>query len=215
MDTYAELKSAIQNYAENEDEEFTSEIPTFIEIAEKRILRALDPLGFVCHLSVSVERGDPFITKPPGTLIVKNATYTSESGTKFYLKKKENEYVGVYWPDRTSVGSPKFYAEMDHENIIVAPAFPSKGIFEIEIIARPTALTSTHTSNYNSNFNMNALFYAAMAEACNFMKNYQAAQGWESRFSTEIQLLQNESRRTRRDDRSAPQSPLKTDTLEP
>ena len=40
--TYAQLKSAIQNYADNTETTFVDSIPDFIESAEQQILNSID-----------------------------------------------------------------------------------------------------------------------------------------------------------------------------
>ena len=44
--TYSQLKTAIQNYMENDETTFTSTLDTFIQQAEERILKEVELLGF-------------------------------------------------------------------------------------------------------------------------------------------------------------------------
>ena len=40
--TYAELKTAIQQYADNTETTFVANLPTFIKTVEERILKSVD-----------------------------------------------------------------------------------------------------------------------------------------------------------------------------
>ena len=42
--------------------------------------------------------GDPFITKPVNTLIIKNLNIIKSDGTRINLLQKTDEYLNDYWP---------------------------------------------------------------------------------------------------------------------
>ena len=52
--------------------EFITDIPFFIKRAEERLTREIDSYGVVQYATSNMVAGDPFITKPLNTLIIKN-----------------------------------------------------------------------------------------------------------------------------------------------
>lgn len=199
------LVSTVLGYTENSDTEFLSALPNIITIAENRITRDLDTYGYVCHFTVSATPSDPFITKPTNTLYIKNLEYVDSSGGRHFLNKKTDEFLKLYWPDRTSAGNPEYYSEWDQETIIVAPPTSSGGIYEVAIVAQPTILTSAHVSNWHTNYAMNALFFATMVEAYSFMKKWDSIEMWEIRYQGEVAKIKKEILSNRFDEMDRPE----------
>jgi hypothetical protein len=204
--TYSSLVLAIQETAENTGSEFVDSIPNFISRTEKRLTRDIDLQGLTKFATTNFVTATPIYQKPSNALIVKNLTITS-GGSRINLVMKTKEYLNDYWPDRTSVGEPRYYANYGTE-LLVAPAPASAYPAEISYVVEPTALaSSTQEENYFTQYCSNALFYGSMVEAALFMKNPTAANIWESFYGREIAALNNEARRSRRDSMAMPASP--------
>lgn len=204
--TYSSLVLAIQETAENTGSEFVDSIPNFISRTEKRLTRDIDLQGLTKFATTNFVTATPIYQKPSNALIVKNLTITS-GGSRINLVMKTKEYLNDYWPDRTSVGEPRYYANYGTE-LLVAPAPASAYPAEISYVVEPTALaSSTQEENYFTQYCSNALFYGSMVEAALFMKNPTAANIWESFYGREIVALNNEARRSRRDSMAMPASP--------
>ena len=204
--TYSSLVLAIQETAENTGSEFVDSIPNFISRTEKRLTRDIGLQGLTKFATTNFVTATPIYQKPTNALIVKNLTITS-GGSRINLVMKTKEYLNDYWPDRTSVGEPRYYANYGTE-LLVAPAPASAYPAEISYVVEPTALaSSTQEENYFTQYCSNALFYGSMVEAALFMKNPTAANIWESFYGREIVALNNEARRSRRDSMAMPASP--------
>jgi len=204
--TYSSLVLAIQETAENTGSEFVDSIPNFISRTEKRLTRDIDLQGLTKFATTNFVTATPIYQKPTNALIVKNLTITS-GGSRINLVMKTKEYLNDYWPDRTSVGEPRYYANYGTE-LLVAPAPASAYPAEISYVVEPTALaSSTQEENYFTQYCSNALFYGSMVEAALFMKNPTAANIWESFYGRELAALNNEARRSRRDSMAMPASP--------
>ena len=196
---YNILTSILNDYPEEDSAEFQARIPTFIEVAEDRLFRDLDTYGFVQHETTSVSVGDPFITKPTNTAIIKAVAYVSNNRFTV-LAPRTNEFIQIYWPERTSVGKPKFYCNWDNETFIVAPTPYKNATLEGVFVVRPSVLSTTNTTNWYTTFAERALIAAVMVEASMFMKSYEAATTWDKIYVEEVMKLRNEARRQRRDD---------------
>ena len=198
--TFNQLVERIKTTSEDTSTEFVGDIPAFIERAEARLTREIDSYGVVQYATSNMVIGDPFITKPVNTLIIKNLNIIKSDGTRINLLQKTDEYLNDYWPQRTSVGVPRYYANFGFNNLLIAPTPVSAYDCEMSYIVQPTAATSVHQQNFFTEYCSNALFYASMKEACMFMKNYSAAQVWEQEYQRAFTDLLNEARRTRQDD---------------
>ena len=59
--TYAELKSAIQNYLQNSETQFVSDLPTIIKQAETRILKTVKLPVFRKNVSGTFTSGNEYL----------------------------------------------------------------------------------------------------------------------------------------------------------
>lgn len=201
---YTNLLALIQSAAENDDTEFVSEIPAFIDRAEDRLSRELDLRGLIVRTSVTVTAGSPFLTIPTGALYVKNLSLTA-NGATINLVLKTDEFITDYWPVRSSTSStPKYYGTYSASTILIAPTPTSTLTGDIAYIKRPVTLSAATSTNFLTDFCGDALLYASMIEAGLFMKNPLMAQTWEKRYQFTLAALLNTARRERRDDMVTP-----------
>lgn len=210
MANYTYLVNDIINASENDGTEFINYIPNMVNRAEERLTRDLDDYGLVTYTSVAVSSGNNLVTLPSGTRILKNLNITV-SGTRINLLQRTDEYVRDYWPVSASTGTPQYYARRNNTTLLLAPTPVSTVDGEVVHISRPTTLTSTTNTNYFTDFCYDALFNASMVEAMVFQKDYQTASLFEQRYKEAVSTLQNQARRTRRDDMQTPASPAGAD----
>jgi len=206
MANYTYLVNDIIETTENDNSDFTSAIPKFVNRAELRLTKDLDDYGLVTYTSVAVSSGKNIINLPSGTRILKNFNINN-SGTKINLLQRTDEFINDYWSVSASTGTPQYYARRNNTTVLIAPTAVSTVDGVIVHISRPTTLSSASDTNYFSDFCYNALYNASMVEALLFMKNYEAITVYESRYKEEVQALRNQARRTRRDDMETPASP--------
>ena len=215
MPSFSFLKTDLINTTENDSSEYESQISNIVERAESRLMKELDDFGLDNYSSFTFTAGDPVVSLPDGTLVVRNVNYkTSASSNITPLLQRPYEYAIDYFPHAsTSTGIPRYYSRKTNTQIYVVPTPASTLTGEIQYTKRPLALssatgTSATTSNYFSEFCYNALFDACMVESMVFMKNYSLIPTMEQQFQGSINALRNQARRTRRDDMQSPANPL-------
>jgi hypothetical protein len=206
MANYTYLVNDIIETTENDNSDFASAIPKFVNRAELRLTKDLDDYGLVTYTSVAVSSGKNIINLPAGTRILKNFNINN-AGTKINLLQRTDEFLNDYWNVSASTGTPRYYARRNNTTVLIAPTAVSTVDGMVVHISRPTTLSSATNTNYFSDFCYNALYNASMVEALLFMKNYEAITIYESRYKEEVQALRNQARRTRRDDMQTPASP--------
>ena len=215
MPSYSFLKTDLINTTENDSSEYESQISNIVERAESRLMKELDDFGLDNYSSFSFTAGDPIVTVPEGTLVVRNVNYkTSASSNITPLLQRTYEYAIDYFPHASaSTGTPRYYSRKNNTEIYVVPTPASALTGEIQTTKRPLALSSATgasatTSNYFSEFCYNALFDACMVESMIFMKNFSLVPTMEQKYQSSINALRKQSRRTRRDDMQSPANPL-------
>lgn len=192
--TFAQLKTAIQDYTENTESSFVTNLPTFIKNAETRIFKLVDLELFRKNATSSMSTGgDPFLSVPSDYLASFSLSITVSSEKQFLLQKDVN-FVQEYNPNPATTGVPKYYAFFDIDNFIVAPTPDSAYPVELHYYYKPTSLTAGADSGttWLSENAPNAMLYGSLVEAYTYMKGEQdMMQLYEQRFMQEIQRLKD------------------------
>lgn len=206
MASYPYLVNDVLAATENSSTEFLNYIPYMVNRAEERLIKDLDDYGLVSYTSVAVSAGEPILTLPTGTLVVKNFNIVS-NGSKINILLRTDEYINDYWPVQTSVGEPRYYAKRNNSTILIAPTPASTYDGTIVHVTRPTALTSATPTNYFTDYCYDLLFTATMIEAMMYQKDFTGLNSFTQRYTALLDLQRNQARRTRRDDLQTPASP--------
>ena len=210
--TYAQLTTQILNYTEVSTDVLSSTITNdFIEHAENRILRDVDLDAFKSHQYSTLTASNAFLSLPGGTTPEPTSLATirtvhiwpaSGTATRTFLEQKDGSYMNEYWPNRTSTGTPKYWAWWDHNTIYVAPTPDLAYNVELGITRLPTRLSSSNTTSWLGNNAPALLLYGCLAEAFKFLKGpAEMLQLYEQSYQRAIQgLAIEQSGKHRRDE---------------
>ena len=175
--TFTTLKSAIQDYTQNTETSFVSNLPTFIVQAEDRIIK-------------SVELSTPSDYLYPYSL----AVLDSDSNYS-YLLNTDVSFMREAYPLVSTTGTPKHYAQFDDTTFIVGPTPNSNFTTELHYFYIPQSITvaSDGTTWLGTNA-PEVLLYASLLEAYTFMKGEpDLMMNYEKRFQEALQRLTLES----------------------
>ena len=169
--TLATLKTAIQDYADNSETSFVTNLPNFIKAAEEKIFKGVDLDIFRKNVTSAFTSSDQFLTVPTDYLASFSLQITT-SGSESFLLQKDVNYLREYTPASSTTGLPKYYARFDTDNFIVAPTPDSNYTLELHYYYRPASLTAGADSgttwlSTNAPF---ALLYGSLIEAYYYMK---------------------------------------------
>ena len=173
--TYDQLKTAIQDYTENDESSFVTNLPLFIRIAEERILKNVQLSLFRKNVTASTTASDKFLACPSDFLAPFSLSLAGTDGDKFFIDFKDPSFIQSYTPDATTTGSPKYYAVFDIDNFILAPTPNTTFTAELHYFYRPASLTAgsgSGTTWLSENAEM-AMLYGALIEAYIYMKGEQ------------------------------------------
>lgn len=188
--TYTTLTQAIKDYTENTESTFVSQIDTFIKNAEERILKDTQLEEFRKNASASMTSSNKYLPKPSDWLFTYSISITASSQHKFLLNKDVN-FVQEYWPTPATTGEPKYYADYDVDNFIVAPTPDSAYTTELHYFYRPESITDiTGGVTWLGTNASQALLYGALIEAYTFMKgDADLLTQYEERYNTAISRM--------------------------
>jgi len=187
--TYAQLKQAVQDYTENDETTFVSNLPVFIRAAEERILKNVQLDLFRKNVAGNFTASNEFLAAPSDFLAPFSMSFTDGNGDKQFLLFKDVDYVQEFNPDPSDTGSPRFYAVYDIDNFIIGPTPDSGYAVELHYFYRPASLTAgteSGTTWLSENATM-AMLYGSLIEAYTFMKGEQdLVQNYTARFQEAI-----------------------------
>lgn len=198
------LTQDLKDWCENESSEFSSEIDTFIEIAQRRLERELDVRAQEEHEQTTLSTGVEFLTIPSDCRVIKSLNIVVDSSRKLLIQKTD-EWITDYWPNRDTNGEPKYWSWWDQNEIIIVPTPDDTYTIEMDFVKLLPALTSG-TNWFTANA-PDALLYACLVEAYLFEKNPEMSAAMERRLQMALAELKNEGRRQRRDDLRVPTNP--------
>jgi len=191
--TYGELKQAIQDYTENDETTFVNNLPLFIRLAEERILKSVQLNLFQKNQFGTMTTGNQYLAAPSDFLAPFSLSI-DVSGDAEFLLFKDLDFVQTYTPDPTTTGQPKYYAQFDVDNFILAPTPNANYTVDIHYLYRPTSITAgadSGTSWLSTNAEI-SLLYASLIEAYTFMKgDPNLMQMYNQRYMEGISRLKN------------------------
>lgn len=191
--TYAQLKQAIQDYTENDETSFVNNLPLFIRMAEERILKGVQLNLFQKNQFGNMTSGNEYLASPSDFLAPFSLSI-DVSGSKEFLLFKDLDFVQTYTPDATTTGQPKYYAQFDVDNFILAPTPDANYTVDIHYLYRPASITTgaeDGTTWLSENAEL-ALLYACLIEAYIYMKgDPNVMQMYNQRFAEALSRLKN------------------------
>ncbi len=190
--TYDELKTAIQDYTENDETSFVNNLPLFIRLAEERILKSVQLNLFQKNQSGIMTTGNKYLAAPSDFLAPFSLSI-AVSGSQEFLLFKDLDFVQTYTPDATTTGQPKYYAQFDVGNFILGPTPDANYTVDIHYLYRPASLTvgAGSGTTWLSDNAPDALLYGTLVEAATFLKVPEEVAQYEQRFVQAINSLKN------------------------
>ena len=189
--TFATLKTAIQNYTENTETTFVDSLSTFIIQAEERILKNVQLSNFRKNATAAFTSSNQYLACPSDFLAPNSLTLSNSSVFEF-LQFKDLEFVRSYNPNASTTGTPKYYAQFDVDNFLLAPTPDSGYTVNLNYFYRPSSITAgvdSGTTWLSENAEL-ALLYGSLIECYIYMKgDGEVMNMYNNRFTESIVRL--------------------------
>lgn len=193
--TYSSLIADVQTYCERDDTPFVAQIPRMVMLAENRIAAEIRGLGAMQVVSSTLSSGNPVLAKPARWRETVSFTITLANGDKVALQPRGYQYCRSFWPDQSTTGQPRYWADYDYEHFFLAATPDSNYAFELVYYDRPEPLSDDNQTNWYTQYAPQVLLYATMLEAQPFLKLDGRMQVFQAMYDRAVQALGNESMR--------------------
>ena len=193
--TFTTLKSAIQDYTENTEASFVSNMTNIIVQAENRIIKSVELPNFRKNQTGTFTSGNSYLATPTDYLYPYSLAVIDGDSNYNYLLNKDVNFIREAYPASATTGVPKYYAQFDDDFFIVGPTPDSGYTVELHYFYIPESITAaaSGTSWLGTNAS-EALLYGSLTEAYTYMKGEQdILNNYEKRFKEALERLTLES----------------------
>ena len=205
--TLDNLRTDIRGYTEVDNGATTpkvltdSVLGTIIKNAENGIYRQIDTDQNVFYATSNAIIGNRYVTIPENLRAIRYVQFTDSAGNQYYLEQRDTSFMAEYYstPSTQAVDIPKYYANWDDFNILVAPVPATALEIQINYIKDPPEFTSTNQT-FIAKYQESMLLHGVLAEAFRFLKGPMDMYNlYEKKYNEEVQnfALQQMGRRRR------------------
>ena len=190
--TFTTLKTALQDYTDNAESTFVSQLTRFILNAEERILKECQLDVFRRNSQGTTSSSNKFLSKPTDFLAPFSLSVVNDSSNEFLLYKHIT-FLQDYTPNPATTGIPLYYGNWNDETFLLAPTPNDAFTVELHYFFRPDSITVTSdgTSWLGDNAQLTML-YGSLVEAYTFMKGEQDLLTlYNNRYMESLQGLKN------------------------
>jgi len=196
--TYANFLTQVRDYTEVDSNVLTdSIIDDFIRNTELNVAGQVDYDDLRKYSTSTFTNGNRYVSLPADCMIMRSVQVINGSDRTF-LEKRDTSFISEYNGSGVT-GLPKFWANWDDFNIIVAPTPDSAYTIQINFIKDPPHFSATNNT-FLSTYQESMLLHGALTEAFSYLKGPQDLYTlYKSKYDEEVQAfaLQQMGRRRR------------------
>jgi hypothetical protein len=203
---YTQLVQSIQDYTQNEETSFVSNIPNFVQQAEERINRSIMIPELRKNATASTTADNKYLARPSDFLAVFSLAVIDGDGDYTYLLDKDVNFIREAYPSASTTGLPLYYSQFDGDtsgeegNFILGPTPDANYDVELHYYYDPESIVTAGTSWYGDNAEA-ALLYGSLIEAYTYMKGENDLVGlYTQRYNEAMGQLTGLDIRSDRDD---------------
>jgi hypothetical protein len=154
---YVQLYQAIQDYSENTESLFVSNISTFVQEAEERIYNSVQIPSLRKNVTGTVTASNKYLSCPNDYLSTYSMAVIDTDGSYKYLLNKDVNFIREAYPSPTSTGLPKYYALFGSQysnpnelSFIMGPTPNASYNVELHYFYYPVSIVQGAISSYNT-----------------------------------------------------------------
>ena len=197
--THSEFLTQVRNYTEVSNTVLTDAIiQDFIRSVELDIAGKVDYDDLRKYATSNFTANNRYLSIPSDSLILRSVQVIDSSGNRSFLEKRDTSYISEF-NGTGATGNPKYYANWDDFNILVAPIPASALQVQINYIKDAPNFTSTNNT-FISTYQESMLLHGVLTEAFRYLKGpMDMYKLYETKYNEEVQnfALQQMGRRRR------------------
>ena len=197
--SYSDFLTQIRNYTEVGSTVLTDALlDQFISNVELDIAGKVDYDDLRKYATANFVTGQRYVSRPGDEIIIRSVQVFDTSGNRHFLEKRDTSFISEY-NNTGATGLPKYYANWNENNFLVAPTPDNTYQVQLNYIIDPPHFTSTN-STFLAQYQDALLLYGVLTEAFSYLKGPQDMYNlYKSKYDTSIEAfaLQQMGRRRR------------------
>ena len=197
--THSDFLTQVRDYTEVGSSVLSdSIIQDFIRNVELDIAGKVDYDDLRKYATSNFTAGNRAVSMPSDVLVLRSVEHIDSGGNRTFLEKRDTSFISEF-NGTGKQGTPKYFANYDDFNIIVAPTPAAADVVQINYIKDPPQFTSTNNT-FISTYQESMLLHGVLAEALRFLKGpMDMYKLYETKYNEETQnfALQQMGRRRR------------------
>lgn len=197
--THSAFLTQVRNYTEVNSNVLTDAIiQDFIRSVELDVAGKVDYDDLRKYANSNFTASNRYVSLPSDLTIIRSVQVIDGSGNRTFLEKRDTSFISEY-NNEGATGTPKYWANWDDFNILVAPVPSSALQVQINYIIDPPQFTSTNQT-FLAKYQESMLLHGVLAEAFRFLKGPDSLGNiYNTKYNEEVQnfALQQMGRRRR------------------
>tara|TARA_R100000353_G_scaffold11325_1_gene12091 strand:- start:38 stop:688 length:651 start_codon:yes stop_codon:yes gene_type:complete len=166
--SHSSFLTQVRNYTEVDSNVLSDTlIDQFIRNTELDIASKVDYDDLRKYATTSTISSQRYLSMP-SDLIYLRSVQIINSGVRDFLEKRDTSFISEFNPSETEA-VPKYYANWDDQNIVLAPTPNSAYTIQINYIIDPPHFTSSNNT-FLSTYQDQLLLYGVLAECFSYLK---------------------------------------------
>lgn len=193
--TYTQLAANLQEWLEDDDEEFVGSIPEIINLGEMRLWRDLDLSIFTSEDTTPTVGSSELLLKPitDTEVVAFQSLWYDNAGERTFLELRSADWIRDY-QNPAAEAAPLYYCELSEDNWALAPIPDAVYTINTRGTTRLTPLVeTTQETNWLSLHQDDLLFKACLAEAEAFLKSDDRITVWTEQYVAALPLAKRET----------------------
>jgi len=200
--TYSNFLTQVRNYTEVDSNVLSDTlISQFIRNTELDVAGKVDYDDLRKYATSSFTVNKRYLVMPADFLIIRSLqvfSTTNQTGTRTFMEKRDTSFISEY-NGSGATGQPKYYANWDDNNVVVAPTPDQAYAVQLNYIIDPPGFTNSNTT-YLSQYQESMLLHGVLTEAFSYLKGPMDMYNlYKGKYNEEIEAfaLQQMGRRRR------------------
>jgi hypothetical protein len=197
--SYSNFLTQVRSYTEVDSNVLTDTLlDQFLTNIELDIAGKVDYDDLRKYSTANFVAAQRYVSLPSDLLIIRSIQVFNTNGDRSFLEKRDTSFISEYNNDGAQ-GLPKYYANWNENNFLVAPTPNSTYQIQINYITYPPHFTSTNTT-YLSTYQQSMLLHGVLTECFAYLKGpLDMYKLYSDKYNEEVQAfaLQQMGRRRR------------------
>ena len=187
--SYSNFLTQIRNYTEVDSNVLTDALlDQFLSNTELDIAGKVDYDDLRKYATATCVIGQRYLSLPSDQLVLRSVQVIQANGDRTFLESRDTSFISEY-NNNGATGLPKYYANWNEQNFLVAPTPDLAYTVQINYITYPPHFTATNNT-YLPQYQQQMLLYGVLVEAFSYLKGPQDMYNlYKSKYDEEVQAF--------------------------